>query len=89
LKLQEDHREGAPTCRWRSGDLPIDVMPTDERILGFSNRWYTPANVSAENIEIVGLRIRLITPIYFLATKLEAFRGRGNNDYRRSHDWRM
>jgi hypothetical protein len=86
LKLQEDHREGAPTCRWRFGDLTIDVMPTDERILGFGNRWYAPAIASDENIEIVGLRIRLITPIHFLATKFEAFRGRGNNDYSGSHD---
>lgn len=35
--LMEDAREGAPICRWRHQDLIIDVMPTDERILGFSN----------------------------------------------------
>jgi hypothetical protein len=43
LNLKEDTREGAPTCRWRYRDLTIDVMPTDERILGFSNRWYAPS----------------------------------------------
>jgi hypothetical protein len=37
-------------------------------------------------MEIAALRIRVITPIYFLATKLETFRGRGNNDYSGSHD---
>lgn len=61
-------------------------MPTDERILGFSNRWYAPAIASAQYLEVAGLRIRLVTPIYFLATKLEAFRGRGNDDYGGSHD---
>lgn len=86
LKLYEDHREGAPTCRWRYGDLTIDVMPTDESVLGFSNRWYEPAIASAQSVEIAGLNIRLITPVYFLATKLEAFRGRGNDDYSGSHD---
>ncbi|HEX9783415.1 MAG TPA: hypothetical protein VGA56_11885 [Opitutaceae bacterium] len=86
LKLHEDHREGAPTCRWRYGELTIDVMPTDERILGFSNRWYEPAIASAQNVTIAGLSIRLIIPVYFLATKLEAFRGRGNDDYSGSHD---
>jgi hypothetical protein len=86
LRLTEDQREGAPTCRWRFGDLTIDVMPTDERILGFSNRWYEPAIASAPNVEVAGLTIRLITPVHFLATKFEAFRGRGNNDYRGSHD---
>jgi hypothetical protein len=86
LKLTEDQREDAPTCRWRFGDLTIDVMPTDERILGFSNRWYEPAIASAQNVEVAGLPIRLITSVHFLATKFEAFRGRGNDDYRGSHD---
>jgi hypothetical protein len=86
LKLQEDDREGAPTCRWRYGDLTIDLMPTDEKILGFSNRFYKPALASAQHINVAGLRIRLITSVYFLATKLEAFRGRGHDDYSASHD---
>lgn len=25
-------------CRWRHGALALDVMPTDEAVLGFSNR---------------------------------------------------
>jgi hypothetical protein len=86
LKLQEDQSEGAPACRWRYHDLVIDVMPTDERILGFSNRWYKPAIASAQTAEIAGLRVRLITSVYYLATKLEAFRGRGDDDYSGSHD---
>ena len=86
LGLSEDHSEDAPTCRWRHGEILIDVMPTDERVLGFTNRWYAPAIASAETMVIAGLRIRIIAPVYFLATKLEAFRGRGSNDYRSSHD---
>ena len=30
--------------------------------------------------------MRAITPLYFVATKLEAFRGRGAGDYQASHD---
>jgi hypothetical protein len=86
LGLNEDSREGAPTCRWRYQDLIIDVMPTDEKVLGFSNRWYTSAIAGAQRISIADLDIRVITAVYFLATKLEAFRGRGRNDYRGSHD---
>jgi hypothetical protein len=86
LGLREDTREGAPTCRWRYHHLIIDVMPTDERILGFSNRWYGPAIASARRVSIAGLQARVITPIYYLVTKLEAFRGRGNDDYSGSHD---
>jgi hypothetical protein len=86
LKLNEDHREGAPTCRWRYGELTIDVMPIDEKVLGFTNRWYAAAIASAQSIEVAGLPIQLVTSVYFLATKLDAFRGRGNNDYSGSHD---
>lgn len=30
-------------CRWRHGSIILDVMPTDEKILGFANRWYIEA----------------------------------------------
>jgi hypothetical protein len=39
--FKEDQREGAPMCRWCSGDVVLDVMPNDEKVLGFANRWYT------------------------------------------------
>ena len=84
--LTEDHEEGAPICRWKRGDLIIDVMPTDERILGFSNRWYAPALESAQYMEIAGLGLRVVTAVHFLAMKLEAFHGRGKDDVMVSHD---
>lgn len=40
LGLSEDTAPGAPLCPWRRDDLVVDVMPVDEKILGFSNRWY-------------------------------------------------
>src|ERR1700689_1303079 len=30
-------------CRWFYDDVTLDVMPTDENILGFGNRWYKRA----------------------------------------------
>ena len=30
-------------CRWFYDDVTLDVMPTDEKILGFGNRWYKKA----------------------------------------------
>ena len=39
----EDSSHDAPICRWISGDIILDIMPTDERILGFGNQWYSPA----------------------------------------------
>ena len=73
-------------CRWRFKEILVDFMPTDERILGFSNRWYTDAFRNAHNFSIEGLTLKLIRAPYFLGTKLEAFYGRGKNDYMVSHD---
>jgi len=30
-------------CRWSIGDMKLDVMSTDKRILWFSNRWHKTA----------------------------------------------
>lgn len=40
----EDTSEGAPICRWVVGDVRVDVMPTEEEILSFKNRWYAEAS---------------------------------------------
>jgi hypothetical protein len=86
LGLTEDSTEGAPLCRWRYQELIIDVMPIDDEILGFSNRWYPQAIASAEKRSIGLTDFRLVTPVYFVATKLEAFHGRGTDDLAMSHD---
>jgi len=73
-------------CRWRHDPIILDVMPTDPGILGFANRWYPNAVQHAYECSIDGVRIRFVSPAYFLATKLEAFYGRGEGDYILSHD---
>lgn len=74
-------------CRMRLGDLKVDFMPDDESILGFSNRWYRDALKTAEPYKLTDdIVIRLLTPPFFVATKLEAYHGRGNNDPLSSHD---
>ncbi|MGA2019831.1 MAG: hypothetical protein ABSH02_04515 [Candidatus Sulfotelmatobacter sp.] len=86
LGFRESKAEGAPICRWVNGDLLLDFMPTDPAILGFSNRWYGPALATSQRVSIGAHEIRMITAPYFLATKFEALRGRGRNDFRMSHD---
>lgn len=74
-------------CRMRLGELKVDFMPDDPSILGFSNRWYKQALETAQDYQLSdSLVIRLLTPPYFIATKLEAYKGRGNNDPLASHD---
>jgi hypothetical protein len=68
-------------------DVTVDVMPTDKDILGFSNRWYSEAIKNSNEVEIeASLKIRVVSAPYFLATKIEAFYGRGKNDFLASHD---
>ena len=82
-KMQKDD----PICRWYINDVIVDVMPTDENILGFSNRWYLPAIKNSVTIELEpNLEILIATAPYFLGTKIDAFFGRGKGDYLTSHD---
>ena len=80
--FKEDTRDDAPVCRWISGAVVLDVMPTDPEILGFGNLWYEKALEHSFRFELPGCKpVNLVTAPYFLVTKLEAFRGRGKGDY--------
>jgi predicted nucleotidyltransferase len=84
LGFQEDL--GEVICRWRFGNLKVDVMPSREGILNFTNQWYADAIEASIIAELPDKTpIRLITAPYFIATKLEAFYDRGKGDYM-SHD---
>ena len=87
LGFIEDASEGAPICRWKADDVILDVMPTDPKILGFGNQWFSPAYEASEWTALPsGKQIRLLPAPYFLATKFEAFACRGKNDYLMSRD---
>jgi hypothetical protein len=87
LGFTEDASENAPLCRWQIQEMKLDVMPLDEKLLGFSNRWYKGALKESQPVALPsGATIRAITSPYFLGTKIEAFLGRGENDYIASHD---
>ena len=67
--------------------VTVDVTPTLPDVLGFSNRSYPQAVDSAASTELPsGASIRVISAPAFLATKFEAFHGRGQGDYLFSHD---
>lgn len=62
-------------------------MPTSGKVLGFTNRWYELAVLTAETHLLPDrTAIRLISAPAFIATKLEAFHDRGNEDFTLSHD---
>lgn len=51
--------EGAPLCRWVQHEMTLDLMPLDETILGFSNRWYRSRDVE-DLISVVEGRAELL-----------------------------
>lgn len=82
-----DPDETFPICAMKLGELRVDFMPDDEAVLGFSNRWYKAAMETATPYELTKvLTINLVAPVYFIATKLEAFNGRGKGDVLASRD---
>ena len=86
--FRRDISQDAPICRWRIGEVKVDLMPTDERVLGFSNRWYPAAITGASAVKLPsGRQIRVISAPAFLATKFEAFATRGQSDLLSSHDF--
>ena len=50
--FEVDSSKGAPICRWVGHGILLDVMPTDDRILGFGNIWYGSAIQSATSYEL-------------------------------------
>jgi len=73
--------------RWKVGDIKVDVMPVEVDILGFSNRWYPDAIARARPHTLPSeTEIMLVTAPYVLATKMEAYLGRGEDDFLMSHD---
>ncbi|MFT4161300.1 hypothetical protein [Shinella sp.] len=74
-------------CRMKLGELKVDFMPDDKAILGFSNRWYAKGIETAVPAALEeGLEIRHLTSPLFVATKLEAYLGRGGDDLIGSRD---
>lgn len=86
--FSNDVSQGAPICRWVFNDIKVDVMPTDDAILGFSNIWYVQG-IESKIVKVLPneTEIAIFPPAYYLAAKIEAHNGRGGDDLRQSHDF--
>ena len=66
----------------------VDVMPVEESILGFSNQWYGEGFKTAVDYRLDEQHtVKIFSPPYFMASKVEAFKNRGKNDGRTSSDF--
>ena len=80
--------ESGIICRWKIEKITVDIMPTNDPTIGFTNKWYPEGYQNAISYRIDELcTVKILDSPYFLATKLEAFKGRGKNDGRTSHDF--
>lgn len=69
-------------CRWVKGDLIVDVLPTADVLGSSTNRWYVQVVATPSSIQLsTGTKIRIVSARLFVATKLDAFHGRGEGDY--------
>lgn len=79
--------DNTPPFRWYWNRMQLDLVPLDEKVLGFANPWYRVGFEAALVVEVgQGLKLRHLSAPHFLATKFEAFKDRGQNDVYLSHD---
>jgi predicted nucleotidyltransferase len=88
LKIGFKHdMEAKIVSRFLLNGLKVDFMPVDPSILGFSNRWYKDGVKNSIEYKMNNNEtIRIFTPAYFIASKMEAFITRGRKDLYASHD---
>lgn len=77
----------APICRWEYKGILVDVMPIEGAVLGFSNRWYPEGFENRISASLPnGEQIWIFSLPHLVASKLEAFKGRGHDDFMGSSD---
>ncbi|MEO7264369.1 MAG: nucleotidyl transferase AbiEii/AbiGii toxin family protein [Ferruginibacter sp.] len=80
--------ESPVVCRYKIQGIIVDIMPTDDISIGFKNKWYPQGFKKAVNYLIDETNsVKILSAPYFIATKLEAYKGRGNDDGRTSPDF--
>jgi hypothetical protein len=73
---------GAPICRWKLGEITVDIMPDKgAEFMGLNTRWFPEALHSARSYQVPGGEVPIISAPTFVATKLSAYADRGRGDF--------
>jgi hypothetical protein len=73
---------GAPMCRWKLGEITVDIMPDREaELMGLNTRWFPEALLTARSYQVPGGEVPIISAPTFIATKLTAYADRGRGDF--------
>lgn len=86
LGFSHDMTPGAPLCRWLLNGVTVDIMPTEGAALGLNTDLFREALETAVEQTFAHTRLKLISPVAFVAIKHAAFLDRGNSDFYASHD---
>jgi predicted nucleotidyltransferase len=85
--FQNDTSVGAPIVRWVVDGCKVDIMPKDSSSLGMNTRWFPEALRLAEFKDLSdGCSARCVSPPIFIATKFEAYKDRGKDEFGRYRD---
>jgi len=80
--------ESGVICRYKIHGIVVDIMPTNDPSIGFTNMWYPEGFSQAINYVIdERSTVKILSAPYFISTKLEAHKDRGENDGRTSQDF--
>ncbi len=80
--------ESGVYCRYKIQGIVVDVMPTNDTAIGFSNKWYPEGFKNAVTAQLdEKTAIKIFSLPYFIASKWEAYKSRGKRDYRTSKDF--
>ena len=84
----EHDRSSNVICRYTIAGITVDIIPTTASVIGFSNYWYEEGFKKAIDYCLdEQVTIKILSPPYFIASKLEAFKSRGGGDGRLSEDF--
>ncbi len=87
LGFVQTMQDNTPPFRWLWQRMQLDLVPLDEKVLGFANAWYRTGFANAVvSHPAHDVSLKHLSAPYFLATKFEAFKDRGRNDVYASHD---
>lgn len=87
LGFQNDRTPNAPICRKIYRGVVVDIMPTNQDILGFTNIWYQEGIKHKIKKALPNATTIYVLPVeYYIATKFAALENRGGRDIRGSHD---
>lgn len=80
--------ESGIICRYKIKGIIVDIIPTNDPSIGFTNMWYPAGFEKAIDYKIDHTStIKIMSSPYFIASKLEAHKSRGENDGRTSKDF--